>query len=87
MDGAGAWAAIWYVAKDASSGVLLAFRLASNEASRVFPLSGLSPGKEYRASFFSAASQSDTTGEALARGLTVEIPGRFHSELVLVEAG
>jgi alpha-galactosidase len=85
MDGAGAWAAIWYVAKDASSGVLFAFRLASGEASRVFPLSGLRLEKEYRASFFSAARQTDTTGEALARGLRVTTSGQFRSELVLIE--
>jgi alpha-galactosidase len=38
IDGSGDWAAIWYVAKDGSNGVLFAFRLGGGEGSRSFPL-------------------------------------------------
>ena len=86
LDGNGDWAAIWYVAKDGLNGVLFAFRLGGGEASRSFPLPGLSSQKGYRASLFSAGSVMDTTGEALARGLSLAVPGQFQSELVVVEA-
>ncbi len=85
-DGNGDWAAIWYVAKDGSNGVLFAFRLAAAETSRVFPLAGLISDKGYRASLFSAGSIVDATGEALAQGLNIIVLGQFQSELVLVEA-
>ena len=85
-DGNGVWAAIWYAAKDGRSGVLFAFRLGTAETSRVFPLAGLLSDQGYRASLFSAESTVDTTGEALARGLAITIPGQFQSELVLIEA-
>jgi alpha-galactosidase len=85
-DGGDAWAAIWYVAKDGSTGVLFAFRLGSAETSRVFPLAGLLSAKNYRTTLFSAEGIVDTTGEALARGLSITLPGQFQSELVLVEA-
>jgi alpha-galactosidase len=86
IDGNGGWAAIWYAAKDGSSGVLFAFRLGSGETSQVFPLAGLTAGKGYRASLLSAGSILDATGEALTRGLEVAVPDPFLSELVLVEA-
>jgi alpha-galactosidase len=86
IDGSGDWAAIWYVAKDGSNGVLFAFRLGGGEGSRSFPLPGLSSEKGYRASLFSAGSVMDTTGEGLARGLSLTVPGQFQSELVVVEA-
>jgi hypothetical protein len=85
-DGSSGWAAIWYVAKDGLTGVLFAFRLASAEVSRAFPLAGLFSEKDYRASLFSAGSIVGTTGEALVRGLGITIPSQFQSELVLVEA-
>ena len=56
-DGSGEWAAIWYVAKDASRGVLFAFRLGSEQAARVFPLPGLTGGRRYRARLFDGAVQ------------------------------
>jgi alpha-galactosidase len=84
-DGSGVWAAIWYVAKDRLNGVLFVFRLGSAETARVFPLAGLLSDQAYRVSAFSAESSVDTTGEALARGLAITIPGQFKSELVVVE--
>jgi alpha-galactosidase len=45
MDGGDGWAAIWYAAKDRSGGVLLAFRLGSSDAARIFPLAGLTRSK------------------------------------------
>ena len=85
IDGSVGWAAIWYAAKDGSSGVLFASRLGSDEASRIFPLAGLVAEKGYRASLTSARSVVDTTGDALAHGLDITVPGQFQSELVLVE--
>jgi hypothetical protein len=86
MDGGDGWAAIWYAAKDRSGGVLLAFRLGSNDASHIFPLAGLTPEQSYRASLLSAGSVLDTAGEELGRGIEIIVPGSFQSELVLVEA-
>jgi hypothetical protein len=86
MDGGDGWAAIWYAAKDRSSGVLLAFRLGSSDASHIFPLVGLIPEQSYRASLLSAASVLDTAGEELGRGFEITVPGSFQSELVLVQA-
>jgi alpha-galactosidase len=84
-DGSSAWAAIWYVTTDSSNGVLFVFRLSCDETSRIFPLPGLSSEQGYRASLFSAQKISDTTGEALGRGLDITIPAQFESELVVVE--
>jgi len=84
-DGNGAWAAIWYVTKDGSEGVLFAFRLASANASATFPLAGLLREKHYRVSLFSAEKEVETTGKALAAGLTITIASEFRSELVLTE--
>ena len=86
VDGSSGWAAVWYAAKDSSNGVLFVFRLGSSETFRVFPLAGLVSEMDYRASLLSAGSIVDTTGEALARGLCITVPGQFESELVLVEA-
>ena len=85
IDGSSGWAAVWYAAKDGAGGVLFVFRLASGETRSVFRLPGLLDEKGYRASLFSAGSILDTTGEALARGLSITVPGQFQSELVLVE--
>ena len=74
------WAAIWYVAKDASAGVLFAFRLAGTEVSRTFPMPGLTPGVRYRARRFDGASL-----QISVPGLTVSVPEQVRSELVLVE--
>jgi alpha-galactosidase len=86
LDGSGEWAAIWYVAKDGSNGVLFAFRLLSSERSRVFPLAGLISEKGYQATLFSEGITTDTSGEALAQGIIITVPGQFQSELVVVEA-
>ena len=79
-DGSGEWAAIWYVAKDASRGVLFAFRLGSEHVARVFPLPGLTGGRRYRARLFDGAVRDVT-----ADGVTVTVPGKFQSELCVVE--
>jgi alpha-galactosidase len=80
VDGSGEWAAIWYVAKDASRGVLFAFRLGSEQAARVFPLPGLIDGRRYRVRLFDGAVRDVT-----ADGVTVTILGKFQSELCVVE--
>ena len=80
-DGGGDWAAIWYVAKDGQRGVLFAFRLGSDQTSRVFPLPGLDPGRRYLARRFGAAAQ-----EAAVERLVVTAPEPFQSELCVVEA-
>jgi alpha-galactosidase len=80
-DGSGDWAAIWYVAKDASRGVLFAFRLGSDESSRAFPLPGLPQGSRYRARWFDGA-----VDELAAQEVKVTVPGQFQSELCVVEA-
>jgi alpha-galactosidase len=85
-DGNGDWTALWYAAKDGTKGVLFAFRLAGAAAERVFALPGLVPDRSYQASFFSGAA-SETTGAALARGLSVAIPAQFQSALCYVEQG
>jgi hypothetical protein len=83
-DGDGDWAAVWYVAKDGTQGVLFAFRLDSPEPSRVFPLPGLLPGRRYRTRYF-AGGETQAAAEALAAGLAVTVGDRFQSELCLVE--
>jgi hypothetical protein len=72
------------VAKDSLSGVLFAFRLASGNASREFPLAGLHAGRRYRATLFSGA-YLEIVGAAPVTPLTVTVAGRFQSELILVE--
>jgi alpha-galactosidase len=79
-DGSGDWAAIWYVAKDASHGVLFAFRLGSDEASRAFPLPGLAQDRRYRVRWFGGAVDA-----LAAQEVKVMVPGQFQSELCLVE--
>jgi alpha-galactosidase len=79
-DGSGDWAAIWYVAKDGVRGVLFAFRLDGEEASRMFPLPGLLDGRRYRVRRFGSAF-----GELPAEGLTVTVSEKFQSELCVVE--
>jgi len=79
-DGNGDWAAIWYVAKDASAGALFAFRLAGGDASRTFPLPGLNAKGRYHARTFGGTNLQIGAG-----GLAVTAPEPFHSELVAVE--
>jgi alpha-galactosidase len=86
IDGGSDWAAIWYVAKNGSNGVLFVFRLGSGETSRVFLLPGLLAERAYRANLLSAGSVVETTGEGLTRGLSITVPSQFQSELVFVEA-
>jgi alpha-galactosidase len=84
-DGNGDWAAVWYLAKNASAGVLFAFRLAGWASGRVFQLTGLLPDSQYRVSYMSGET-TVASGEALSRGLAVNLPERFQSELCLIEA-
>jgi alpha-galactosidase len=84
-DGNGDWVAVWYAAKDGLGGVLFAFRLASDEAVRSFPLPGLREETRFRSTFFSGAT-TETAGKILARGLAIPIARQFQSELCLVEA-
>lgn len=84
VDGNGDWAAIWYAAKDASAGVLYAFRLAGVDTGRVFQLPGLSNDRRYRVSLFSG-DVTEKSGAELARGFIVEIAEPFRSELCLIE--
>ncbi|MCW5747299.1 MAG: alpha-galactosidase [Alphaproteobacteria bacterium] len=83
-DGNGAWAAVWYAAKDGSTGVLFCFRLAGPEAKRVFRLPGLHAARRYRAAFYSG-EVVEASGEMLAAGLAVTIADTFRSALCLVE--
>ncbi len=80
-DGSGEWAAIWYVTKDGLHGVLFAFRLASEQGSTAFPLPGLADGLRYRVRWFNGEAS-----EATEKALTVSVPGKFQSELCVVEA-
>jgi alpha-galactosidase len=79
-NGSGDWAAIWYVAKDGSRGVLFAFRPGAEEAVRVFPLPGLVGGLRYRARLFGGAVR-----EVLTERLRVTVAAKFQSELRVVE--
>jgi alpha-galactosidase len=83
-DGNGDWAALWYVMKDGSRGVLFAFRLAGTAMQRAFPLPGLRDDRRYRAIPFSGAAAQASGGD-LAAGCTVTLAERFQSELCLVE--
>ena len=84
-NGGGDWAAVWYVAKDASAGVLFAFRLAGSDRQRVFPLAGLAAGRGYRCSSF-GNDVSTLIAKAPAVGLPIILDRRYSSELVLVES-
>jgi alpha-galactosidase len=81
FDGEGDWAAIWYVAKDASQGVLFAFRLAGAKTARHFTLSGLDRETRYRLTLFSGRAS-----ELSSSAVTVTLNEPFTSELCLVEA-
>ena len=78
-DGNGDWAAMWYVAKDASAGVLFAFRLAGGDVSRAFALPGLNRKTRYHARTFDQARLH------VSEGVTVALPQPFTSEIVVVE--
>ncbi len=84
-DGSSDWAAIWYAAKDGTSGVLFAFRLAGTDATRAVRLPGLRAGSRYRVTFGSGESLT-RSGRELAAGLPVALAEPFRSELCLVEA-
>ncbi len=76
LDGRGDWAAMWYVAKDGSAGVLFAFRL-EGAAAREFALPGLRAGP-WRI--------GGADGVAAAGGVRVTLAEPFRSALLVVEA-
>lgn len=84
VSGEGDWAAAWYVAKDASKGVVLAFRLLSASGERTFALPGLDPDATYSVTPF-GGTQEDRSGAELAAGLTVTVPEHYGSALVAIE--
>ena len=66
-DGSGDWAAIWYVARDGSHGVLFAFRLGSRGGFAFVSAAGAGCGLRYRVSLYSGAAT-----EAMADALMAE---------------
>ncbi len=82
-DGSGDWAAVWYVSKDASAGVLFAFRLAGPDRLRVFGLPGLAEGRRYRCASFGGGTTL-LAAEAPLTHLPVILDRPYRSELVLV---
>lgn len=84
VDGNGDWAAIWYAAKEAGRGVLLAFRLAGTESTRTFPLPGLDPDARYLVTPFDGKPEH-RLGRELAVGLTVAVDESYRSALIAVE--
>jgi alpha-galactosidase len=98
-DGAGDWAAVWYLAprdeaaaphREAGAphreaGALFVFRLAGEEPVRKFALPGLLAERQYRLTW----QDGDPTlhdGAALLAGLQVRIDAPFRSELCVVQA-
>lgn len=84
-DGDGDWAAIWYAAKNARSGVLFAFRLAGAATERRFRLPGLREDLRYTVSPFSRPPFV-ADGGTLAKGLAVGLDETYRSELCRIEA-
>jgi alpha-galactosidase len=84
LDGQGAWAAVWYVAKDAQQGALFAFRLAGTEAQRSFPLPALMLTAQYRLQTPEGWS-TVRSGADLSSGLTVSAETPFSSVLLHVQ--
>jgi alpha-galactosidase len=92
VDGAGDWAAVWYLASrdeagapHREAGALFVFRLAGDEPVRRFALPGLLAERQYRLSW----QDSGTTlhdGAALLAGLQVRIDAPFRSALCVVQA-
>ena len=79
------WAALGYVPKDASAGVLFAFRLAGSDRVRVFPLARLAVGRRYRCSSF-GNDVSTFIAEAPPVGLPIILDRRYSFELILAES-
>ena len=83
-DGNGDWAAVWYLTKGASAGVLFAFRLAGTASERVFRLPGLLSDSQYRVSYMYGETLT-MSGTELSKGLVVKLPEMFRSALCLIE--
>lgn len=77
IDGRGEWAAMWYVAKDGSRGVLFAFRL-EGASSQDFALPGLRDGLRL---------VTGEGGELRNGGIVVRLNEPFRSALLLIEIG
>ncbi len=77
IDGHGEWAAMWYVAKDGSKGVLFAFRL-EGAPSQELALPGLRSGLRL---------VTGDGGELLKGGVRIRLHQPFRSALLLIEVG
>lgn len=84
LDGEGDWAAVWYLSKDRTRGVLFAFRLASSEGDRSFALPGLLPDARYRLTS-PEGLHAEASGTELSEGLIVSTEAPFRSVLIAVE--
>jgi len=84
-DGDGDWAGVWYVAKNASAGVLFAFRLAGPDGLRVFTLPGLDGTRAYRSTSF-GGDPTLLPAEAPVLRFPVILNRHYRSELVVFEA-
>jgi alpha-galactosidase len=82
-DGAGDWAAAWYLSKDARQGALFAFRLEGHPG-RELALPGLDPDARYRLTSPEGWT-AERSGAELGRGLPVELDAPFRSTILAVE--
>lgn len=83
------WDAVEYFDPARQSGVIYAFRgSVENENNHTFVLKGLQPGRTYQLSFHdhSSADKVAKGQDLLTSGLTIDLPTRNSSELVLVTA-
>jgi alpha-galactosidase len=83
LTGDGDWAAMWHVAKNGDSGVLLAFRLAAGTSRRRFALCGLDERATYGVVDMDGGERQ-ATGRVLAAGIGVSAPEPFRSVLLSV---
>jgi alpha-galactosidase len=86
VDGAGDWAAIWYLAPHREAGALFVFRLAGEEPVRKFTLPGLLAERQYRLTWQDGGTTLDD-GATLLAGVQVRIDAAFRSALCVVQAG
>jgi alpha-galactosidase len=84
-DGAGDWAAIWYLAPHREAGALFVFRLAGAQSVRPLALSGLLTERRYHLTWQEGVTALHD-GAALLAGLQVQIDAPFRSALCVVQA-
>ncbi len=84
-DGAGDWAAIWYLAPHREAGALFVFRLAGEAPVRTFALPGLVAERQYRLTWQDSGPTLHD-GAALLAGVQVQIDAAFRSALCVVQA-